>query len=267
MRLARRLLLGLTIAALMVLAVACDTGEDGPDSDAVGAAAAALAQLGGGSQGIQVNGSGTVAIAPDVALLYLGVEVPADSVAEARGQAATAMNAVMAALRARGIEDRDIQTSLLNISPQYTYQETFREGARQDERVLTGYRVNNNVVVTVRDLDAVGEIVDEVAQAGGDATRVENVQFSAEDTSEARRQARERAVMDAIDKADQLATHTGVTRGTLVHVSENYQSGPVPRNLSFASDAFMMEQATTPVSGGELEITVTVNAVFAIEAR
>ena len=263
MRAAKRLATWLPLAALLVLAaaVACDTGEDDGDS----AAFEALAQLGEESRGIQVNGTGRVAIAPDIALLYLGVEVMDETVAEARGGAATAMNAVMAALRARGIEDRDIQTSLLNISPEYTYEEVFKDGARSDRRVLTGYRVNNNVVVTVRDLDAVGEIVDEVAEAGGDATRIENVNFSAEDTTEAKREAREKAVMDAIDRADQLAAHTGVTRGSLTSVSESYDSYPVPR-ASYDS-AFLMAEAGTSVSPGELQITVNVFAVFAIEGR
>ena len=192
-------------------------------SDEIEAAAAALSQLGGGQQGIQVNGTGTVTMAPDVALLALGVETMADTVAEARGEAASAMTAIMGALQARGIEDSDIQTSFLNISPEYTYQEMLREGVRINERVLVGYRVNNNVVVKLRDLNAVGEIVDEVAEAGGDATRVESIRFSAEDTTEARRLARERAVMDATEKADQLATHTGVTRGSLVSVSESFR--------------------------------------------
>ncbi len=267
MTMARRLELVLPLAALLVLAVACDTGDDSSDADEIEAAAAALSQLGGGQQGIQVNGIGTVAMAPDVALLALGVETMADTVADARGEAAAAMTAIMVALQARGIEDSDIQTSFLNISPEYTYQEMLREGARINERVLVGYRVNNNVVVKLRDLDAVGEIVDEVAQAGGNATRVESIRFSAEDTTEARRLARERAVMDAVEKADQLATHTGVTRGNLVSVSESFQSAPVPRNLSLASDAMMMEQATTPISAGELEITVNVHAVFEIEGR
>ena len=177
------------------------------------------------------------------------------------------MTAIMGTLQGRGIEDSDIQTSSLNISPEYTYQETLREGVRFNERVLVGYRVNNNVVVRLRDLDAVGEIVDEVAQAGGDATRVESIRFSAEDTSEARRLARERAVMDAMEKADQLASHAGVTRGNLVLVSESSVSVPLPRNLSFASDAVMMESMTTPVSAGELEITVSVHAVYEIEGR
>ena len=73
MKIARRLLLGLPLAVLLVLAVACDTGDDGSDSDAA-------------SQGIQVTGSGSVSVTPDVALLSLGVETLADSVADARGR-------------------------------------------------------------------------------------------------------------------------------------------------------------------------------------
>ncbi len=262
MRIARRLLLGLPLAALLLLAVACDTGDD--DSTE----AEALAQLASGGQGIQVTGSGTVAIVPDVAVLTLGVETMADSVAEARGEAAAALTAIVDALRARGIEERDIQTSYLNISPEYSYQEIVREGARFSERVLLGYRVNNNLVVKVRDLDAVGEIVDEAAEAGGDATRVDHLRFSAEDTSEARRLARERAVMDAMERADQLASHAGEARGQLLNISESFDSGPEPFGPARAYDSFaMMEEASTPVSAGELEIRVSVYAVFAIEGR
>ena len=168
MRIARRLLLGLPLAALLVLAVACDTGEPDTDSAASGEAVAlALAQLGSYGQGIQATGNGTVAIVPDVALLTLGVETMGDSVAEARGEAAASMAAIMDVLRARGIEELDIRTSFLNISPEYSYQEILREGARINGRVLVGYRVNNSMVVKVRDLDAVGDVVDEVAEAGG----------------------------------------------------------------------------------------------------
>ncbi len=257
MKVTRRLILGLPLAALLVLAaaVACDTGEDS-DADEL----EALARLG---QGIQVNADGKVAIEPDVAFLTLGVEAMAESVADARAEAAAAMTAIMEALRARGIEDRDIQTSRLNISPEYTYQESFSEGMRKDERVLVGYRVSNNAVVTVRDLDAVGEIVDEAAEAGGNATRIENVWFSAEDTTEAQREAREKAVMNAMDKADQLATHAGVTRGNLLSISESYGGIPMPR-ASYDSFA-MMGESSTPVSPGQLEITVSVYATFAIE--
>ncbi|MDE2860854.1 MAG: SIMPL domain-containing protein [Chloroflexota bacterium] len=262
MKLARRLLLGLPLAVLLVLAVACDTGDDDSDSDA-------LAQLGGGSQGIQVTGSGSVSVTPDVALLSLGVETLADSVAAARGEAAIAMAAIMDVLRARGIEERDIQTGFLNISPEYTYQEIMREGARFSDRVLIGYRVNNNVVVKVRDLNAAGDIIDEAVQAGGDATRVDGLRFTAEDTSEARRQARENAVMDAIEKAEQLALHAGESRGSLVNLSEAFYSSPEPYYSSRGSfdAAFAMEGGPTPVSAGQLEVRVEVHAFFEFEGR
>ena len=256
MRMARRLLLGLPLAALLVLAVACDTGDD--DTLDVG-----------GSQGIQVTGSGSVSVTPDVAVLSLGVETLADSVAGARGEAATAMAAIMDVLKARGIEDRDIQTGYINISPEYTYQEIMREGARLNERVLTGYRVSNNVVVKVRDLDAAGDVIDEAVQAGGDATRVDGLRFIAEDTSEAKRQARQEAVMDAIEKADQLALHAGESRGKLVNLSETFYGSPEPFYSSRGSfdAAFAMEGGPTPVSAGQLEVSVEVHAYFEFEGR
>ena len=103
---------------------------------------------------------------------------------------------------------------------------------------------------------------------GAMPTRVDHLRFSAEDTSEARREAREMAVMDAIEKADQIASYAGETRGQLLNASENFDSGPEPFGLARAYDSFaMMEEASTPVSAGELEIRVSVYAVFAIEGR
>ncbi len=219
---------------------------------------------------IKVHGSGNVALAPDIVLLQLSVEVLADSVSEARGEAATAMNAVMEVLRARGIDERDIRTTRLEISPEFEYEEVYREGRRVHDRVFTGYEVTNSVAVKVRDLDAVGDIVDEVAEAGGDDVRVESVRFRVEDNAGARREAREKAVLDAIDKADQLASHAGVIRSNLIHISESHESEPMPPVYSsFVTYAPMAEDASspTPLSGGELEIKVSVYAVFAIEGR
>ena len=88
------------------------------------------------------------------------------------------MTAILEALRARGIADQDVQTSNFNISPEYSYQETFIDSVRKSERVLVGYLVTNTVNVRIGDLDIVGATVDDVAQAGGDATRIQSLRFS-----------------------------------------------------------------------------------------
>ena len=210
----RTVLVLVMLLAMVGLAAACASETDGNGTVGEGGEGAPAAQSaikieGLDPSGIQVWGRGTVAIEPDMAVLSLGVEARADSVEDARTQAATSMNAILEALRARGIPGEDIQTSNFNISPEYSYQETFIESIRRNERVLVGYLVTNTVNVRISDLDIVGATVDDVAQAGGDSTRIQSLRFSLEDPSDAQEQARERAVMDAIDKADQLAAVAG----------------------------------------------------------
>ena len=122
------------------------------------------------------------------------------------------------------------------------------------------YRVTNNAVVKVRDLAAVGVVIDEVVQAAGDAARVEGVWFSAEDTTEARSQAREMAMKDAVSRADELAAHAGATRGKLLNVSEDSFGGGAYYD-GFEAQSYLF----TAISEGELDITVSVRATFAIE--
>ena len=269
----RRLLTGLGLAALLGLAIACqseatetpDGGEGaGSESDSI---AQALGQLGGyGGSGIQVTGEGKVTIAPDLALLNLGVEAMAYTVAEARADAATAMAAVIAALKANGIADADIQTSYFNISPEYTYREVTTGDSRYGEQLLVGYRVTNNVTAKVRDLDSVGATIDATAEAGGNAARIQNIRFTVEDSSAAQLQARESAVKDALDKADHFASLAGVNRGSLLSISESGGGAPVTRSFGLDSAMMFESAASTPISAGELEIAIYVQAVFAIES-
>ena len=171
-------------------------------------------------------------IEPDLALLNLGVESKAETVEAARAEAAAAMTNIIEVLRARNIADEDIQTRFFNISPEYTFEEVLENGRLHSKQVLSGYRVTNNVIVKVRDINILGVTIDEVVQAAGDATRIQSIQFAAEDTSIAQTQAREKAVMDAFAKAEEFV---GVA------------------------------SAVTPINVGELEIQVNVQALFAIE--
>lgn len=262
----RTILVILTMAVMLGLAAACGSNTDGNGGEQGGDSAGmqSAARLSGqDSSGIQVWGRGTVAIEPDMALLSLGVESRADSVEDARIQAASSMNAILEALKARGIPDEDIQTSNFNISPEYSYQETFIDSVRRNERVLVGYLVTNTVIVRIGDLDIVGGTVDDVAQAGGDSTRIQSLSFSLQDPLGAQEQARELAVKDAIDKADQLASVAGVSRGSLLAINES--SGGVPLARQFQAEAFV-DHASTPIAAGELEVVIDVQAVFAIDS-
>ena len=267
----------LAAALLAVFAVACG---DEPDSDAaessatetVEAATAAMAEMAsqgtspdGSPSGIWVTGQSSISLEPDLAILDIGVESLETTVAEARVEAAQAMDAMLAVLANWGVEDKDIQTRSLTIRPQYDYMEVIKEGVRTSEQVLTGYRVRNTASVKLRNLDDVGPIIDEVADAGGDSTRIDGIRFTVEQTEPFEDQLRQEAVDDAQAKAQRFAELTGVSLGDLVFITEI--GGGVPVVGGFVEEARVMAMAAQPatsVSGGELELQMAVQAVFSI---
>ena len=176
------------------------------------------------------------------------------------------MTAIVAFLTTNGVAERDIRTQSFNISPQYTFQERIDStGSRTNERVLTGYQVTNTVSVKVRELDQTGAILDGVVKAGGDLVRVNGSSFSVDDPAPLKVQARELAVQQALEKAQELATLTGVSLGRLIFISET-SSTPIYNTVEARGDfALASSFAPTPISGGETQIQVSVQAVFAIQ--
>ena len=227
------------------------------------AASSGLVMPGGGSyglpdvsnsqqSGIWVSGEGSATVVPDLAGINLGIEAQASTVAEAREEAAQAMTEVMAALEDNGIASRDIKTQWFNISPQW------RDG------FIVGYRVTNMVMAKVRDMDEVGSVIDDVAEAGGDLTRIQGVSFTVDDPSVYYAQAREEAMLNAIAKAEQLAALAGVTLGPPTYIAEG--GGYASYDYYDYGMRAMAEEAAapTPISAGETEISLTVQVGFAI---
>lgn len=190
----------------------------------------------------------------------------AETVAEARAEAASSMDAVIQSVKAHGIEDSDVQTQSFNIRPRYEYPEEISEGVRTSRQVLVGYTVSNTAIVKIRDVNAVGTIIDDVAEAGGDATRINNIRFSIDDPKPFTTQLREDAVQDAIAKAEHLASLAGVDLGDLVFISEVGAGAPVARG--FQEESFMAMAAPaslTPISGGELQLSLNVQVAFSVD--
>ena len=176
------------------------------------------------------------------------------------------MDAIIQAVRARGLEDKDVQTQSFNIWPQYEYPEVTSGGSSTRKQVLVGYTVNNTARIKIRNVDDVGAIIDDVADAGGDVTRINGINFSIEDPKPFMTQLREEAVKDAIAKAEHFATLTGVAVGDLVFIGEVGAGTPAVRD--FSEDAMMMAATAvynTSVSGGELELSLNVQAAFSIQ--
>ena len=229
--------------------------------------AALFDKVAAGEAGIWVTGTGQVSMEPDLVILNLGVESMAETVADANGMAADAMDAIMTNLTDNDVEDRDIQTHNFNVRPQYEWIEIEEDGRRSNRRELVGYEVTNNLTAKIRDLEAVGTLIDEVIEAGGDATRFDGIRFTVEDTTEVMSQLREKAIMDAMEKAQQIADVAGVTLGSLEYITDSavrtQSVDPYQPRAAFAQAAD--EYAATSISGGELEVSLTVHTAFSIQ--
>jgi len=213
---------------------------------------------GGSSQqtGIWVSGTGEVTATPDVAILTLGVQAQETTVKAAQSEAASAMAAVVNALKANGVADKDIQTQWYSISPVTKWDD------KTNEQITTGYSVSNMVIVKIRDISKAGTIIDAVTDAGGDLTRINGINFTVDNPTAYYNQAREKAMQDAAAKAQQMASLAGVNLGKAIYISESggYIPGPYPLK-DYAAGA----SASTPISPGELNITISVSVGYSIE--
>jgi uncharacterized protein len=233
------------------------------------AEAAPLAQeLGQIRTGIRVTGEGVVRVSPDAARVSLGVEVTAATAGAAIQQAAAQMTAVVNQLRGLGIEERDIQTSQFDLSPVYDYNRNNfdRPGIPTPPEVgpvLVGYRVTNMVTVTLRDIGRVGDVLDAVVASG--ATRVHGVGFIVTDPAAAADRAREQAVNNARNTAQQLANLAGVNLGRAIAIEEIASPSPMPMDMVERVGAPMAQPAQTPVSPGTQEVRTIVSVTFAIQ--
>ncbi|WP_017998144.1 SIMPL domain-containing protein [Paracoccus sp. N5] len=200
---------------------------------------------------LTVTGEGQSAAQPDMATISLGVSSRAATAAEAMAQTAEQQGKVIEALKAEGIEARDIQTSGLNLSPVIDYQDG-------QAPKLTGYAAQNMVTLRVRDIAALGGVLDKLVASG--ANEISGISFSREDMTEALDQARADAIADARHRAEVMAEAAGMKLGPLISLSEA-QAGGGPRPMMMAAAA---KQADTPVEAGELAVTAHVTAVFAM---
>ncbi|WP_018631736.1 SIMPL domain-containing protein [Neomegalonema perideroedes] len=209
---------------------------------------------------ISVSGEGSATAAPDLATVSVGVQVQAESAQEAVAQNATRMTAVFEALKAAGIEDKNVQTSNFSLGPRYEWvQEGQGGGGRQ---VLRGYEATNTVNVRLTDLSKVGPTLDALVGAG--ANQSAGVNFDIENRDELLKAARREAALNARAKAQEYAETLGVTLGKLNGLSEQV-SGPSFPVVAFArAAAAPMAAPPTPIAGGEQSISVTVTGTWQI---
>ncbi len=208
---------------------------------------------------LSITASGEVMREPDIAFISSGVTTEAETAGEAMETNRARMNGVMGALKKAGIAERDIQTSNFSLQPRYEY-EKYDQGNR---RKLVGYQVSNQVTAKVTQLSRIGQTLDALVDAGGNT--FSGLRFGLEDDSQARNEARRRAMLEAASRAELYASAAGYRVARIVTINEyEQQSGPTPQ-LMMARSSGMAESAPTPISGGEVGYSVQVNVTFELE--
>ncbi|WBQ06578.1 SIMPL domain-containing protein [Kribbella sp. CA-293567] len=197
--------------------------------------------------GITVTGTGQTTAPADLLRLTLNVGHDAPDVAAAVRQVAERTDLVHAALRAQGVAADDIETSSVNVFPQYA-----------DGMSVAGYRASHSLTVTTRDLTGFGRLLNAAVDAAGNSLGLDQLQFDIADKQPLIEQARELAFRQASQKAAQLAELSGQSLGPIAAVAESYSHAPFQLQAAAgkASDAYASELSVTP---GDQKIEVSLD--------
>jgi uncharacterized protein len=202
---------------------------------------------------VSVGGHGAVTMAPDTASVVVGVNVIETTLSAAQEKATAQMTAVIDALKAAGIEEKDIKTVDYSVSIIQDHDEN------GNPTVVKGFQVNNQVNVTVRDLDKLGAVLDTVVAQG--ANSIYGISLYVNDPSAAASQARAAAVKDAKAKADELAAAAGMTVGRVLSLSETSSPPPAPMEVAGGA-ADGAARAPVPIQGGTTTVSVDVDVTY-----
>jgi uncharacterized protein YggE len=204
---------------------------------------------------LDIVAEGEVTRTPDLATISAGVVTQAASASAAMSENAQRMSAAIAALKKAGVADRDIQTSSINLSPQYRYGENMPP-------VLTGYQASNQVSVRFREIKRAGAILDALVAVG--ANQINGPSFGVDKPEAALDEARTAAIAKARARADLYARAAGMSVKRILSISESgggYTPPPMPMVMMRAEG----KAADTSIEAGEQKLSVTVSVSFELQ--
>jgi uncharacterized protein YggE len=210
------------------------------------------------SRTLNVNGIGQTYLTPDIAYIYIGVHTEASTAEEAVSTNTEKTTAVKNALTKAGVASKDVSTTNFSIYPSQQY-------SPEGQISGTTYMVDNTVYVTVRKIDDLGKLLDEVVGAG--ANSINSIQFDVADKSAAVKEARAKAVADAKTQAQELADAAGVEIVEIQNVSF-FDNSPYPSPMMYGGKGGgggAEAGAVVPIQPGQLTISVTVSMVYTIK--
>jgi uncharacterized protein YggE len=212
-------------------------------------------------RGIHVSGQGKVAAVPDIVLFAEGVVTTGETAQDASQKNALAMDRVLKSLKNLGIEDADIKTQTVSVWPEYDY--GHRDEGRRELPIIIGYRAENRVSVTIRDISMAGEAIDAAVEAGSNQVYGLSYSFSENRKDQLYAVALKEAVADGTSKASAIADAIGAEKITPVSVYESGGFYPPIYRMDMAEAALEKDEGVpTPVSPGELEVYASVSMSF-----
>jgi uncharacterized protein YggE len=205
---------------------------------------------------LTVNGTGTVRVIPDMATVNLGVTTQDNDVAQAVAANNLTAQAITEAVKSLGVTPEDVRTSYFNVSPQPQYDQN---GAPTGQ---TTYWVTNTLLVTLRQVDQLGALLQAVVDAG--ANSINGISFDLSDKSQPEEQARQAAVRDAEQRAGRMAEAADATLGEVIYISTG---ASVYGATSYAQAESTGTGATTavPIAPGTFDVQVDVTVTYALK--
>ena len=221
---------------------------------AAGAQQSTITQTIAGTR-LDVSATGEVTRVPDVAIISAGVVTRSSTASGAIQDAADRMSRVLAALKRAGVEDRDIQTSNLNLNPEYRYE-------NNQPPQLVGYSASNQLTVRFRDIRNSGKILDALVSQG--ANQINGPNLTIDKPEAALDEARAKALAIGRARADLYARGLGMRVVRVVSVSEGGANYPVPPPAPMYARA-EMATAATKIEPGEQKLQVTLSMIFELQ--
>ena len=205
---------------------------------------------------LDVSATGESSRVPDVAIISAGVVTRSATAGGAIQENSGRMDRVLAALKRAGVGDRDIQTSSINLNPEYRYQEN-----RPPE--LVGYSASNQVSIRFRDIRNSGRILDALVAEG--ANQINGPTLTIDKPETALDEARMNAIEKGRARADLYARSLGKRVVRIVSVSEGGGSYYPPPPMPMAERSMAVTAADTKIVAGEQKVQVTVSMVFELQ--
>jgi uncharacterized protein len=199
---------------------------------------------------VSVSAIGSVAAEPDIAQISAGVVTEADSAKDAMGRNSVVMAKLIDGLKAAGIQPKDIQTTTLNVEPRYTQPKDGRAAT------VNGYRVVNQVRLTVRDVKRLGDVLDQAIALG--ANQINHIAFDIANPEMLKDEARKQAMENARRRGELYAKAAGGQLGPVLRISENMgEPHPMPGGR-------MAMRASVPIEAGTRSLEVEVHVTYAL---